>query len=129
MLYSHKFPPINLHIFECLFCVSSVLLIEDLEMFKALSLPLANSQICQKASIMQCLGCNKRGTGFYDNRWGEVPDGDLEDAIEQEERLLYKGGTLNKYCIESRSRRYRINGTSDRGEGSEACILKNLKAL
>lgn len=32
MLYSHKFPPINLHIFESLFCVSSVLGIEDVEM-------------------------------------------------------------------------------------------------
>lgn len=111
MLYSHKFPPINLHIFECLFCVSSVLRIEDLEMFKALSLPLEKSQICEKANITQCLRCNKRGTGFYDNRWGEVPNGDLEGATEQEERLLYRGSTLNKYCIESRSRRYRINGT------------------
>lgn len=120
MLYSHKFPPINLHIFECLFCVSSVLCIEDLEMFKALSLPLENSQICEKANIMQRLGCNKRGTGFYDNRWGEVPNRDLDNAMEQEGKCLYRGGTLNKYCRKSRSRRYRINGTSDRGEGSEA---------
>lgn len=120
MLYSHKFPPINLHIFECLFCVNSVLCIEDLETFKALSLPLENSQICEKANIVQCLGRNKRGAGFYDNRWGQVPNRDLDDAMEQEGKRLYRGGTLSKYCRKSSSRRYRINGTSDRGEGSEA---------
>lgn len=48
MLYSHKFPPINLHIFESLFCVSSVLGIEDLEMFKTLSLPAESSQTCKR---------------------------------------------------------------------------------
>lgn len=98
-------------------------------MFKALSLPLEKSQKCEKANITQCLGCNKRGTGLYGNRWGGVPNGDLEGATEQEERLLYEGSTLNKYCIKSRSRRYRISGTSDRGEGSEACILKDLQVL
>lgn len=44
MPHSHKFPPIHLHISESLFCVSSVLSIEGLEMFKTLSLPSESSQ-------------------------------------------------------------------------------------
>lgn len=37
MLYSHRFPLINLHTLECLFCVGSVRGIEELELFKTVA--------------------------------------------------------------------------------------------
>lgn len=91
MLYSHKFPPINLHIFESLFCASSVLGIEDLEMFKTLSLPAESSQTGKRQVCCSAWDVIKEALRFMVA--GRVPNVDLDGGLD------HRGDAFNKSCI------------------------------